>query len=239
MKPVVAIYSTFLQRALDQLIHDVALQNLPVMFAVDRGGIVGADGATHQGVFDIAELRSVPNMTVMTPSNERETRLLLNTAFAMDTPAAVRYPRGKGPGTDPGEDFERVAIGRALKRRTGTRTAFLGFGSMTNVLEKAAQNLDGTLWDMRFVKPIDREAVLEAARTHDLIVTAEEGVLAGGAGDAVMEVIAEAGLTTPVLCFGIPDEFIEQGTQREIYEMLGLTPEAVEAKVVERLAELS
>lgn len=239
LKPVVAIYSTFLQRALDQLIHDVALQNLPVMFAVDRGGIVGADGATHQGVFDIAELRSVPNMTVMTPSNERETRLLLNTAFAMDTPAAVRYPRGKGPGTDPGEDFETVEIGRALKRRTGTRTAFLGFGSMTNVLEKAAQNLDGTLWDMRFVKPIDREAVIEAARTHDLIVTAEEGVLAGGAGDAVMEVIAEAGLTTPVLCFGIPDEFIEQGTQAEIYEMLGLTPEAVEAKVVERLAQLS
>ena len=173
------------------------------------------------------------------PLDERELRNLLYTALQSGVPFVVRYPRGKGPGTDPGEDFETVEIGRALKRRTGTRTAFLGFGSMTNVLEKAAQNLDGTLWDMRFVKPIDREAVIEAARTHDLIVTAEEGVLAGGAGDAVMEVIAEAGLTTPVLCFGIPDEFIEQGTQAEIYEMLGLTPEAVEAKVVERLAQLS
>ena len=239
MKPVVAIYSTFLQRAIDQVIHDVALQNLPVMFAIDRGGIVGADGATHQGVFDIAELRGVPNMAVMTPSNERETRLLLNTAFAMNSPAAVRYPRGKGPGVDSGSDFDTVEVGKALKRRAGSRVAFLGFGPMTNVLAKAAETLDGSLWDMRFVKPIDREAVLEAARTHELIVTAEEGALAGGAGDAVMEVLADAGLAVPVLRFGIPDEFIEQGTQKQIYELLGLTPEAVEAKVTERLAALS
>lgn len=238
LKPVVAIYSTFLQRALDQLIHDVALQNLPVTFAIDRGGIVGADGATHQGVFDIAELRGVPNMTVMTPSNERETRLLLSTAFAMDTPAAVRYPRGRGPGTDPGSDFETVEIGRAVRLRTGARVAFLGFGPMTNVLAEVAGRLDGSLWDMRFVKPLDREAVLEAARTHDLVVTAEEGALAGGAGDAVMEALSDAGVTVPVLRFGIPDEFIEQGTQAQIYAMLGLTPDAVEAKVRERLAEI-
>lgn len=238
LKPVVAIYSTFLQRALDQVIHDVALQNLPVMFAIDRGGIVGADGATHQGVFDIAELRGIPNMTVMTPSNEREARLLLSTAYAMETPAAVRYARGRGPGIDPGTDLETVPVGKAVKRREGSRVAFLGFGIMTNALAEAAERLDGSLWDMRFVKPIDREAVLEAARGHALIVTAEDGALAGGAGDAVMEVLSEAGVTVPVMRFGVPDQFIEQGTQQQVYALIGLTPEAIEARVCERLEEL-
>ncbi len=238
MKPVVAIYSTFLQRALDQLIHDVALQNLPVMFAIDRGGIVGADGATHQGVFDIVELRSVPNMTVMTPSDERETRLMLNTAYAMDTPAAVRYPRGRGPGADPGEDFETIPVGVSKTVREGARVAFLAFGPMLEVLRPAAESLGGTLIDMRFVKPLDVEAVLKAARSHALLVTAEEGALMGGAGDAVMEALADAGLSRPVLRFGIPDEFIEQGTHEEIFEEIGLTPEAIEAKVRERLAEI-
>lgn len=237
MKPVLAIYSTFLQRGLDQLIHDVALQNLPVMFAIDRGGIVGADGATHQGVFDIVELRSVPNMTVMTPSDERETRLMLNTAYFMDSPASVRYPRGKGPGVEPGTDFETIPVGVAKPLLKGSRVAFLGFGAMTGVLKPVAEKLGGSLIDMRFVKPIDREAILEAARTHALIVTAEEGALMGGAGDAVMEVLADAGLTVPVMRFGIPDEFIEQGTQQQVYEALGLTPYAIEAKVRERLAE--
>ena len=238
MKPVLAIYSTFLQRGLDQLIHDVALQNLPVMFAIDRGGIVGADGATHQGVFDIVELRSVPNMTVMTPSDERETRLMLNTAYFMETPASVRYPRGKGPGVEAGTDFETIPIGVSKTLMKGSKAAFLGFGSMTGVLKPAAEALGGTLIDMRFVKPIDRDAILEAARTHALIVTAEEGALMGGAGDAVMEVLADAGVALPVMRFGIPDEFIEQGTQKEIYELLGLTPQAIEAKVRERLAEI-
>ena len=238
MKPVVAIYSTFLQRALDQLIHDVALQNLPVMFAIDRGGIVGADGATHQGVFDIVELRSVPNMTIMTPSDERETRLMLNTAYAMDTPAAVRYPRGRGPGADPGEDFETISVGVSKTVREGARVAFLAFGPMLEVLRPAAESLGGTLIDMRFVKPLDVEAVLKAARSHALLVTAEEGVLMGGAGDAVMEALADAGVNRPVLRFGIPDEFIEQGTHEEIFEEIGLTPEAIEAKVRERLAEI-
>lgn len=238
MKPVLAIYSTFLQRGLDQLIHDVALQNLPVMFAIDRGGIVGADGATHQGVFDIVELRSVPNMTVMTPSDERETRLMLNTAYFMETPASVRYPRGKGPGVEAGTDLETIPIGVSKMLMKGSKAAFLGFGSMTGVLKPVAEALGGTLIDMRFVKPIDRYAILEAARTHELIVTAEEGALMGGAGDAVMEVLADAGVALPVMRFGIPDEFIEQGTQKEIYELLGLTPQAIEAKVRERLAEI-
>ena len=238
MKPVLAIYSTFLQRGLDQLIHDVALQNLPVMLAIDRGGIVGADGATHQGVFDIVELRSVPNMTVMTPSDERETRLMLNTAYFMDAPASVRYPRGKGPGVEAGTDFETIPIGVSKTLRKGSKVAFFGFGAMTGVLKPVAEALDGTLIDMRFVKPIDRDAILEAARTHELIVTAEEGALMGGAGDAVMEVLADAGVVLPVMRFGIPDEFIEQGTQKEIYELLGLTPQAIEARVRERLASL-
>lgn len=238
MKPVLAIYSTFLQRGLDQLIHDVALQNLPVMFAIDRGGIVGADGATHQGVFDIVELRSVPNMTVMTPSDERETRLMLNTAYFMETPASVRYPREKGPGVEAGTDLETIPIGVSKMLMKGSKAAFLGFGSMTGVLKPVAEALGGTLIDMRFVKPIDRDAILEAARTHELIVTAEEGALMGGAGDAVMEVLADAGVALPVMRFGIPDEFIEQGTQKEIYELLGLTPQAIEAKVRERLAEI-
>lgn len=238
MKPVLAIYSTFLQRGLDQLIHDVALQNLPVMLAIDRGGIVGADGATHQGVFDIVELRSVPNMTVMTPSDERETRLMLNTAYFMETPASVRYPRGKGPGVEAGTDFETIPIGVSKTLRKGSKVAFLGFGAMTGVLKPVAEALDGTMIDMRFVKPIDRDAILEAARTHELIVTAEEGALMGGAGDAVMEVLSDVGVAIPVMRFGIPDEFIEQGTQKEIYELLGLTPQAIEARVRERLASL-
>ena len=238
IKPVVAIYSTFLQRAIDQLIHDVALQNLPVVFAVDRGGLVGADGATHHGFFDLSLLRTVPNMTVMAPSDENECRLMLNPAFSMNSPAAVRYPRGKGPGVPVTADAETVPVGKARRLLEGSRTAFLGFGTMTNVLRPAAEKLGGTLIDMRFVKPIDAEAVIESARTHDLLVCAEEGVLMGGACSAVLEVLADAGVSCPVMRFGLPDEFIEQGTQAELLEMLGLTSEAIEAKVRARLAAL-
>ena len=239
MKPVVAIYSTFLQRALDQVIHDVALQNLPVLFAIDRGGLVGADGATHHGVFDLAMLRSIPNMVVMAPSDENECRLMLNTGLATAAPCAVRYPRGKGPGRAVSADAETIEIGRARKLREGQGVAFLGFGSMTNVFEKAAERLNATLFDMRFVKPLDKAAILEAARTHALLVTGEEGVLMGGAGSAVLELLADEGVTTPVLRFGLPDAFVDQGTQAELLDDVGLTPEKVEAAVRVRLAGMS
>lgn len=238
IKPVVAIYSTFLQRAIDQVIHDVALQNLPVVFAIDRGGLVGADGATHHGFFDISLLRTIPNMTVMTPSDENECRLMLNTAYSMNTPASVRYPRGRGPGVEVTAGGGTIPVGRSRTLRKGSRVAFLGFGSMTNVLAPVAEQLDGTLIDMRFVKPIDEEAVLEAARTHDMIVCAEEGMLMGGACNAVLEVLADNGVVRPVMRFGLPDEFIEQGTQAELLEDVGLTSEAIESKVAERIAKL-
>lgn len=238
IKPVVAIYSTFLQRALDQLIHDVALQNLPVTFAIDRGGLVGADGATHHGFFDISLLRTVPNMTIMTPSDENECRLLLNTAYRLNSPASVRYPRGRGPGVEVTAKDETVEVGKARVLREGARVAFLGFGSMTNVLAPVAEKLGGTLIDMRFVKPIDETAILEAAKTHDLMVCAEEGMLMGGACSAILEVLADHGILKPVMRFGLPDDFIEQGTQAELMESLGLTSEAIEAKVTQRLQAL-
>ena len=238
IKPVVAIYSTFLQRALDQLIHDVALQNLPVTFAIDRGGLVGADGATHHGFFDISLLRTVPNMTIMTPSDENECRLLLNTAYRLNSPASVRYPRGRGPGVEVTANDETVEVGKARVLREGARVAFLGFGSMTNVLAPVAEKLGGTLIDMRFVKPIDETAILEAAKTHDLMVCAEEGMLMGGACSAILEVLADHGVLKPVMRFGLPDDFIEQGTQAELMESLGLTSEAIEAKVTQRLQAL-
>ncbi len=238
VKPVVAIYSTFLQRALDQVIHDVALQNLPVMFAVDRGGLVGADGATHHGVFDIAELRSIPNMCVMTPSNENECRLMLNTAYEMNSPAAVRYPRGRGSLVEVTADTETIPVGVAKVLREGKRIAYLGFGSMVEVLRKVAENTNGTLVDMRFVKPIDRDMIKTMAETHDLIVCAEEGCLQGGACSAVLEVLADEGLAKPVMRFGIPDRFIDQGTQSELLESVGLTAEAIEKAVRARLVAL-
>lgn len=238
IKPVVAIYSTFLQRALDQLIHDVALQNLPVTFAIDRGGLVGADGATHHGFFDISLLRTVPNMTIMTPSDENECRLLLNTAYRLNSPASVRYPRGRGPGVEVTAKDETVEVGKARVLREGARVAFLGFGSMTNVLAPVAEKLGGTLIDMRFVKPIDETAILEAAKTHDLMVCAEEGMLMGGACSAILEVLADHGVLKPVMRFGLLDDFIEQGTQAELMESLGLTSEAIEAKVTQRLQAL-
>lgn len=238
MKPVVAIYSTFLQRAMDQLIHDVALQNLPVAFAVDRGGLVGADGATHHGTFDLAMLRAVPNMIVMAASDENECRLMLNTALEAKQPAAVRYPRGRGPGVEVTADAETIPVGVSRTLRAGEKIAFLGFGSMTNVLAPVAESLNGTLIDMRFVKPVDEKAVLEAARTHGLLVVAEEGVLAGGACSAVLEVLADHGVTVPVMRFGLPDRWIDHGTQGELLASVGLTSEAIEAKVKARAEAL-
>ncbi len=245
LKPVVAIYSTFLQRALDQVIHDVALQNLPVMFAVDRGGLVGADGATHQGAFDIAELRGIPNMTVMTPSDENECRLMLNTAFRMNAPAVVRYPRGKGPGIEVTAEFETIKVGCSRMLRAagtsgaeGKRVALLGFGSMTQILKPVAESLDATLIDMRFAKPLDEAAIIEAARSHDLVVAAEEGALIGGAGEGVADVLEAEGILAPFMRFGLPDVFVEQGTHDELMNDLGLTTPQIEAAIRKKLESI-
>lgn len=236
MHPVVAIYSTFAQRAYDQIIHDVAIQNLPVVFAVDRGGIVGADGRTHQGLFDIAFLRCVPNMTVMAPSDENEMRLLLNTAWSLDTPAAVRYPRGKGPGATVTADTETVPVGvsrtvRASGAPKGKRVAILAFGSMAWRLAEAAETLDATLVDMRFVKPLDKAAILKAADEHDLVVTAEEGVRASGAGSGVLEVLSDAGKCVRTLVLGVPDEFVDHGDPQTLLAACGLDNAHVVAAV--------
>lgn len=236
MHPVVAIYSTFAQRAYDQIIHDVALQNLPVMFAVDRGGIVGADGATHQGVFDIAFLRVLPNMTVMTPSDENECRKLLTTAYRMQTPAAVRYPRGRGPGAVIEPTLETVEVGKSrtvlrAAARPGRRAAILAFGSMVWRLEQMAREIGATLIDMRFAKPLDERAILEAARSHDLIVTAEEGAIAGGAGSAVAEFLASESIFMPILHVGVPDRFIDHGDVEHLFAACGMDPESVREKI--------
>ncbi len=236
MHPVVAIYSTFAQRAYDQIIHDVALQNLPVMFAVDRGGIVGADGATHQGVFDIAFLRVLPNMTVMTPSDENECRKLLTTAYRMQTPAAVRYPRGRGPGAVIEPTLETVEVGKSrtvlrAAARPGRRAAILAFGSMVWRLEQMAREIGATLIDMRFAKPLDERAILEAARSHDLIVTAEEGAIAGGAGSAVAEFLASESIFMPILHVGVPDRFIDHGDVEHLFDACGMDPESVREKI--------
>ncbi|MBM3341671.1 MAG: 1-deoxy-D-xylulose-5-phosphate synthase [Betaproteobacteria bacterium] len=210
-KPVLAIYSTFLQRGFDQLIHDVQIQNLPVMFALDRAGLVGADGATHHGSFDLSYLRCLPNMTVMTPADENECWHLLNTAFAMNTPVAVRYPRGAGPGVVIERDFATLPIGKGEVRRRGIKTAILAFGSMLAPALAAAEELNATVANMRFVKPLDVELVLMLADTHDLLVTVEENVVMGGAGSAVLECLHEHRRGNDVLQLGLPDRFVDQG----------------------------
>ena len=242
MHPVVAIYSSFAQRAYDQILHDVAIQNLGVTFAIDRGGIVGADGATHHGVFDLAFLRSIPNMTVMAPSDEAETRQMLTTAVKLGTPAAVRYPRGKGPGILGGDELTTLEVGKSRTLLTATapagrRVAFLAFGSMVYDLKPLAEKLGATLVDMRFVKPLDRDAVIEAAKTHDLLVTVEEGVKAGGAGAGILEILADEGLTVPVLVEGIADRFVEHGTKEQLMKDLALDTESIESAILKRFSE--
>lgn len=239
MKPVVAIYSSFAQRAYDQILHDVAIQNLPVMFAIDRGGLVGADGETHQGVFDIAYLRSIPNMTIMTPSDENECRKMLTTAFKMDTPAAVRYPRGKGPGVAQDETLDTIEIGRAREIRHTSkkshRVAILAFGLMVSRMRELAQKLDATLIDMRFVKPLDREMIIKAASEHDLLCTIEDGVVMGGAGSAVLETLSELGLGVPTLVMGIKDQFVPQGGIDDLMRDNELDSESVVRRIREVL----
>ena len=237
MKPVVAIYSTFLQRAYDQLIHDVALQNLPVVFALDRGGLVGADGPTHHGAFDHSYLRCIPNMTVMAPSDENECRQMLYTAFALDTPSAVRYPRGAGAGVEVQQEMNALAVGRGEVRREGKRVAILAFGSMVKPALDAANELNATVANMRFVKPIDRELVFRLATTHDLLVTVEESVVAGGAGAAVIEALAAEGFAVPVLTLGLPDQFVEHGDPQQLLVDCGLDAEGIARSVRERLGQ--
>ncbi len=213
-KPVLAIYSTFLQRGFDQLIHDVQIQNLPVMFALDRAGLVGADGATHHGSFDLSYLRCLPNMTVMAPADENECWHMLNTAFAMNTPAAVRYPRGTGPGVAIVRDFETLPVGKGELRRNGTagtKIAILAFGSMLTPALAVAEEINATVANMRFVKPLDGELILALADKHELLVTVEENVVMGGAGSAVLEFLQSNRRSNAVLQLGLPDAFIDQG----------------------------
>jgi 1-deoxy-D-xylulose-5-phosphate synthase len=236
MKPVVAIYSTFLQRAYDQLIHDVALQKLPVVFAMDRGGLVGADGPTHHGAFDLSYLRCIPNLTVMAPSDENECRQMLYTAFTLDSPAAVRYPRGSGAGVEVQQEMKALAVGRGEVRREGKRVAILAFGSMVRPALEAGAELNATVANMRFVKPIDRDLVLRLATTHDLVVTVEENVVMGGAGAAVLESLAADGLTVAVLTLGLPDQFVEHGDPQQLLVDCGLDAAGIVRSIRERLA---
>ncbi len=233
-RPVVAIYSTFLQRAYDQLIHDVALQNLPVTFAVDRGGLVGGDGATHQGAFDLSYLRCVPGLVVMAPADENECRQMLYTAVMHDGPAAVRYPRGQGPGVRIEQEMSALPIGRAEIRREGrSGLLLLAFGTVLAPCIPIAERLDATLVNMRFVKPLDEELVRRLAASHDCIVTIEENAVAGGAGSAVGECLAAHGLERPIRHVGIPDRFIEHGSREDCLRMAGLDTAGIERAVGE------
>jgi 1-deoxy-D-xylulose-5-phosphate synthase len=241
-KPVLAIYSTFLQRAYDQLIHDVQIQKLPILFAIDRAGLVGADGATHNGSFDLTYLRCLPGMTVMTPSDENECRQMLFTAFQMETPAAVRYPRGTGPGAGVVKEMSALPVGKGEIRRLGSdsthaakKVALLAFGSMVRPALEAAEELDATVANMRFVKPLDEALVLELAGSHDLLVTVEENVIMGGAGSAVLEALVRAGRGVPVLQLGLPDRFIDQGDPGIQLASVGLDKEGIVKSVRGRI----
>lgn len=246
VKPVVAIYSTFLQRAYDQLIHDVALQNLPVVFALDRAGLVGADGATHAGAYDIAYVRCIPNMSMATPADERECRQLLTSAYEQDHPVCVRYPRGAGVGVEPLDDLSALPFGKGEIRHqsqaarqgengsTQPRIAILAFGTLLYPALQAAEHIDATVANMRWVKPLDVELVRELAASHDVLVTLEEGCIAGGAGAAVSEALSAAGLTLPVLHLGLPDQFIEHGDPAKLLALQGLDAAGIERSIRER-----
>ena len=231
-KPVVAIYSTFLQRAYDQLIHDVALQNLPVLFAIDRAGVVGPDGPTHAGTFDLSYLRCIPNLIVMAPADENECRQMLSTGFYHDGPAAVRYPRGQGPGATVSKDLAPIAIGKGEIRRRGERVAILSFGSMTSEAEKAGDALNATVANMRFVKPLDEALIQELAHDHDLLVTVEDNAVLGGAGSAVNEFLAQANLLIPIINLGLPDVFLPHGEREALLADVELAADGIIRHVV-------
>lgn len=235
LKPVVAIYSTFLQRAYDQLIHDIALQNLPVVFAIDRAGLVGADGPTHAGSFDLSYLRCIPNMIVMTPSDENECRQMLYTAYQHNGPSAVRYPRGSGTGEPTQVVMSALPLGRGVVKRQGQKVAILAFGSMVAPALEAANELNATVADMRFVKPLDIDLIQQLANQHELIVTIEENAISGGAGAAVMEALQLMDIAIDILCLGLPDEFIEHGVHETMLASCGLNPSGIIAAIEKKL----
>ena len=237
LKPIVAIYSTFLQRAYDQLIHDIAIQNLNVLFAIDRAGLVGEDGPTHAGSFDLSYLRCIPNMLVIAPSDENETYTLLNTAYQYKGPAAVRYPRGKGPGAAVQKNTATVTIGKAITKRQGRSVAILAFGSMLAPALEAAESINATVADMRFVKPLDEQLIGDLATSHQLIVTIEENTLAGGAGSAVNEFLLQSNYLIPVLNLGLPDKFLEHGKVPDMLVAVGLDGSSVAALIRQKLAD--
>ena len=243
MHPVIALYSTFAQRAYDQLIHDVCLQNLPVTLCLDRAGLVGEDGPTHHGVFDLSYLRQMPNMCVMAPKDEEELRHMLATAIAIEGPAAVRYPRGAGLGVPLTDSLEALPVGKAEVLQEEGDIAFLAVGTMVEKAKEAAailkeEGIEAAVVNMRFIKPLDTELLGEMARTKKLLITAEENVLAGGFGSAVAEYLADHGIEVPLLRFGIPDRFIEQGTRRELLSLCGLQPDEMAERIRERLSQL-
>ncbi len=235
MKPVVAIYSTFLQRAYDQLIHDVAIQNLPVLFALDRGGLVGGDGATHNGAFDFAFLRTVPNLVVMAPSDENECRQMLTTGLQLGGPSAVRYPRGSGPGVEVAKEMKALPVGKAEIRRRGKKIAILAFGSMLKPALAAGEALDATVVNMRFVKPLDLDLLMKISEEHELLVTVEEHQIMGGAGSAVCEALAPS--DRKVLLLGLPDRFIDHGDQAKLLASVGLDAQGIESAIRKSIAE--
>ncbi|WP_205230573.1 1-deoxy-D-xylulose-5-phosphate synthase [Azospira oryzae] len=236
LKPVVAIYSTFLQRGYDQLVHDVALQSLPVVFAIDRGGLVGADGATHHGAFDLSFMTCIPNLVIMAPADEDECRKMLTTAMGIDGPSAVRYPRGGGSGVTPETALTALPVGKGEIRRQGKGVALLAFGSMVQAALGAGDVLDASVANMRFVKPLDRELLAELARNHELLVSVEENALIGGAGSEVARALEEMGLTVPLLRLGLPDHFIDHGDQNLLLAELGLDVDGIVRQVQQRLA---
>jgi len=229
--PVVAIYSTFLQRGYDQLIHDIAIMDLPVMFAIDRGGLVGADGQTHQGAFDLSFMRCIPNMVIMAPSDENECRQMLYTGHQHQGPSAVRYPRGSGTGIAPNREMTALDIGKGIVRRKGEKIAILNFGTTLSYALDAAESLNATVADMRFVKPLDEALILELAASHDILVTVEENAIAGGAGSGVNEYLMKQKVLKPVLNIGLPDRFIEQGTQAELHALLEIDGPGIEKQI--------
>jgi 1-deoxy-D-xylulose-5-phosphate synthase len=239
LKPVVAIYSTFLQRAYDQLIHDVAIQNLPVVFALDRAGLVGADGATHAGAYDIPYLRCVPNVSIACPADEKECRQLLSTAFAQNHPVAVRYPRGAGVGIAVRSDLDALAFGKGEIRMQGKQIAILVFGSLLYPAMEAAKALGASVVNMRWAKPLDTELLIQVAKTHTALVTLEDGAIMGGAGSAVLEALQAAGLVLPVLQLGLPDAFIEHGDPIALMASLGLDAEGIQASIHSRFTAIS
>jgi len=231
LRPVVAIYSTFLQRAYDQLVHDVALQNLPVLFAIDRAGLVGPDGPTHAGSFDLSFLRCLPNLIIMAPADENECRQMLYTGFQYDGPSAVRYPRATGPGVRPEPAMTALPLGKGELRRHGRDIAILAFGTVLEAALEAGERLNATVANMRFVKPLDDKLITELAGTHALLVTVEENAVAGGAGAAVCEYLGEHDLHTPVINLGLPDQFVGQGERGELLADCGLDSGGIIAAV--------